>query len=354
MKVAVVNSSPTAYNLASHRIANYHRALGDQVEVIDGTGLFLPEVWESEKFYFSCIFTWDLPAMVDAVSLVLDRGATVEVGGPAATALPGYIKEQTGVEPFVGLDSRFEHVGGDDYRAVFTSRGCPRACGFCIVQEMEGRKMIEYEDYPIPVGKNPYVCDNNVLLTSWKHQVRMVERLKQVRNLDLNSGFDDRIFIRDPEKYYQLYSQLHLEAWRFAYDSPEQKEPIKACAEFLHGKGIDHRRIIVFCLVGYNTSLEESRERLQYLVDLEVSPYPMRYRPLDSVSKTYTPPGWEKGDMDFLFGYYGVPWKWRSVRWEEYKGNYKPGTSQDQIPFRTWQAQLQDMYGPPPPGMTVV
>lgn len=321
MRIAIINESYPAYNLASDRMRNFFGAQGHEV-------LFSPraDLWSAgcDRAYFSVIFTWDLPNTVQDINNLVKAGVEVEVGGPAATALPQYIESQTGVVPHIGLDQRFEHVPGDEYQAVFTSRGCPRACGFCIVQQMEGRKMIEYEDYPVPVGVNPYVSDNNILLTSWEHQVRMVERLKDVRNLDMNSGFDDRIFINDPERYYNLYKKLHLEAWRFAYDKPEQREPIKECAEFLHGKGIDYRRIIVFCLVGYDTTLAESQERLQYLVDIGVSSYPMRYRPLDSVIRNYTPPGWENGDLEMLFGFYGVPWRWRTIKWAEYTRNFKP------------------------------
>lgn len=319
VRIAIINESYPAYNLATDKMSNFF-SQGHEVLFSSRADLWSARC---DRAYISVIFTWDLPNAVQDIKNLVDAGVEVEVGGPAATALPQYIESQTGVLPHVGLDGRFEHVHGNEYRAVFTSRGCPRACGFCIVQQMEGREMIEYEDYPVPVGSNPYVCDNNILLTSWEHQVRMVERLKDVRNLDLNSGFDDRIFIRDPERYYNLYRNLRLEAWRFAYDKVEQREPIKECAEFLHGKGIDYRRIIVFCLVGYDTTMAESQERLQYLVDIGVSPYPMRYRPLDSVVRNYTPPGWKYGDMEMLFGYYGVPFVWRTIKWEEYSKDFK-------------------------------
>lgn len=321
MRIAVINESHPTYNLATHRMLNLFSREGHEV-------LYSPhaDMWSCrcDKAYVSIIFTWNLPEAVQDIRNLLAAGVEVEVGGPAATALPKYI-ESTGVKPHIGLDQRFEHVSGDDYKATFTSRGCPRACKFCIVKDMEGRQMIEYEDYPIPTGDNPYVCDNSILMTSWEHQVRMVERLKEIRNLDLNSGFDDRIFVKNMERYYALYKQLHMEAWRFAYDKPEQRKPVGLIAEFLHDKGVDYRRITVFCLVGYETTFQVSRERLQYLVDIGVSPYPMRYRPLTSVDKHYTPPGWNSKDMAMLFGYYGVPWRWRTCAWEEYQVDYKAG-----------------------------
>jgi len=194
------------------------------------------------------------------------------------------------------------------------------------VSRLEGKKIIEYEDFPVPVGKNPYILDNNILLTSWEHQKLVVERLKGVKNLDLNSGFDNRIFIRDPENYWSLYRELKLECWRFAYDVPEQKDAIKACADFLHNKRVDYRHIIVFCLIGGpGQTLDECIDKLQFLIDIGCSPYPMRYKPLDSIERECTPPGWQNGDLEALFQYFGVPWAWRTCTWKEFKLRYKPG-----------------------------
>ena len=234
MKIAVINPSFPAYNLAAHRMRVKFKNEGHDV-------YYSPHVdmWSRrcEKAYISVIFTWDLPAAVRDINNLLESKVEVEIGGPAVTAIPQYIVSETGITPHLGLDPRFEHIPGK-YQATFTSRGCPRDCGFCIVQLVEGRKMIEYDEYPIPTGKNPYVCDNNTLATSWGHQEEMVARFKHIRNLDLNSGFDDRIFIKDPEKYYNLYHQLRLEAWRFAYDNEEQRNAVKECADFLHTKKI--------------------------------------------------------------------------------------------------------------------
>jgi len=319
-KIAIINCSSNVYNFATAKMVNKFRAEGHEVFVSSHADMWARQC---DRAYLSAIFTYDLPALVTDVNNLLMAGVEVEIGGPGPTALPQYVAK-TGITPHVGLDERFEHIPGDNYEVTFTSRGCPRACSFCIVSRMEGRQIIEYDEFPIPSGQNPKLGDNNLLLTSWAHQELVVKKLKGVPNLDYNSGFDDRIFIKNPERYWQLYNELDLECWRFAYDSPEQREAIRACSEFLHSKGVDYRHIIVFCLIGGpGSDVDTDAEKLTYLIDLGTSCYPMRYKPLDCLTKTYDPPGWEPKMIDKLFNWGGVPWHWRTVKWPDFKKQAK-------------------------------
>ncbi|GAI20198.1 unnamed protein product, partial [marine sediment metagenome] len=95
MRVAVINSSyygmkpgDTIYNLGVEKIANYHRQLGDEVYCGPWGPMWLQGL---DKFYFSAIFTWDIPALIGAVNLVRSWSKEVEIGGPAATFMHKYI-----------------------------------------------------------------------------------------------------------------------------------------------------------------------------------------------------------------------------------------------------------------------
>jgi hypothetical protein len=328
MRVAVINSSPEVYNLATHKIAHYHEALGDEVVIASG-GLFLPEVWSADKLYFSAIFTWDLPAMVERINLFKSRGQQIEVGGPAATALPGWVENQTGIHPHVGLDDRFEFVKGD-FKMSFTSRGCRNHCGWCVVPKIEPEPR-EYDDFNIPVGENPYIGDNNLLMTSLKHQQLVVEKLKDVRNLDINSGMEAALFTEDT---YQLYSKLHLERWRLAFDSMAVEKEIERASEILRNHGVRYSNISTFVLIGFpGTTMEENIYRLEKTRALGMTPYPQRYVPLNSLTHKYTAKGFDNLELEKLRSYWVSANVWRSCSWEDFSKHFVLPVENGMVPM---------------------
>ena len=318
MKIAVLNVSYPIYNLATEKIVNFHRARGDEVYAGSASDFFCLNV---DKAYLSAIFTWDLPRLVGDANLLKRRGIEIEIGGPAATAMPQYIVDKCGITPFVGLDGRFEHVPGA-YQMVFTSRGCIRRCPWCVSHLIEPENR-EYDDFPIPVGKNPFIGDNCLLATSWEHQKLVVERMKKVRNLDINSGFDCRLFT---EEHYQLYSRLHLEAWRLAFDSMGVESAFERAVAILKNHDVDYRRILVYVLINYpGTTFEQCVYRLEKVRELGCSTYPQKFAPLVTVkARDYIAPGFEKEKVDMLRAYWCNPFAWRTVTWEEFKSKYKP------------------------------
>ncbi|HEC60705.1 MAG TPA: hypothetical protein ENI27_00445 [bacterium] len=317
--ISTINYS-SVYNLAVDKIANYYQQQGYQVLKEQAVTLF---TLKSQKVFLSAIFTYDLPALIQDANLLKQAGIEIEIGGPAATAMPEYVAEKTGVTPHSGLDERFEHINGE-YQMTFTSRGCIRKCPWCTVQKVEPIR-VEYDDFPIPRGKNPYLADNCILATSWEHQKLVVEKLKEVRNLDINSGFDCRLFT---EEHYQLYSQLHLEAWRLAFDAMEVEKAFERAVKILKNHDIDYRRILVYCLIGFpGTTFEECVYRLEKTRALGCSPYPQKYSPLNTVdARNYIAPGFEKEKLDMLRTYWCNPFVWRTCAWSQFKKQYKPET----------------------------
>jgi len=314
MKVAVINKSSQVYNLACHKIKNYHLSLGDEVIMAEKVDLFC---LQAKKAYLSAIFSWDVPNLVQDAQLLLASGIEVEIGGPGTTYLQDYIKEKTGLTPKYSLDQRFEHQPGD-YELVFTSRGCPRACPFCVVKEVEGTTIQTYPDFPIPSGPNPMIGDNNLLSTPIEHQKMVVEKLKHLPQIDINSGFDCRVFAKNLPFYFKLYSKLKIKYYRFAWDRPEQEKPIERTLKYLYWLGLDRHKVMVYILINWpGISVGEARRRAERVIKLGGMPYLMRFIPLDSLDRNYVAPEWTEGDIEELRSYYNFPQKWMSFSKEE-------------------------------------
>jgi hypothetical protein len=326
MKVAVINSShygmkasDRIYNLAVQKIASYHRIRGDEVYA----GRWEPILAQADKYYFSVIFTWDIPRMIEAVNLVRSWGKPVEIGGPAATFMHTYIHKMTGIEPHLGLDDRFEFVPGK-YEMTFTSRGCPHSCRFCGVKKVEPVHM-EYPDFPLA----RVVGDNNILGTSWEHQTMVVKKLATLGGkIDINSGFDVRFFT---EKHYALYSRLKLVQWRFAFDSMDVWDDVWRVAKMMRNYGLDRHQVMFYCLIGFpGTAPEEALFRLNTIRELGMAPYPMRFIPLNSLTHRYVAPGWTEELLFKMQTYYQTPYLWMADSWE----NFKPGKNKEILEAR--------------------
>jgi len=307
VKVAVINKSPQVYNLACQKIKNYHLSLGDEVILCEKADLFC---LGAKKAYLSAIFSWDIPSLTEDAKILLANGVEVEIGGPGTTFLTDYIKQEIGLLPKSSIDQRFEHQPGN-YELVFTSRGCPRACPFCVVKEVEGTQIQTYKDFPIPCGSNPMIGDNNLLATPLEHQQMVVDRLKHLPKIDLNSGFDCRIFAKKPDFYFKLYSKLKLKYYRFAWDHPEQEKPIEKTLKYLHWLGFDRHRVMVYVLINWQgITKDEARRRAEKIIALGAMPYLMRYTPLNWLKRDYVAPGWREEDIEELKSYYNFPQKW--------------------------------------------
>ncbi len=323
-----VRPGDTIYNLGAEKIANWHRARGDDVYCGPWAPLDLQDV---DRFYFSVIFTWDVPDLVRAVNMARSWGKEIEVGGPAATFMHTYIHTQTGVSPHRGLDARFERVPGQ-YEMTFTSRGCPHGCKFCGVKKVEPVD-IEYDDFPLA----PMIGDNNLTATSWAHQELVVNKMVNFAGkIDINSGFDVRFFTED---HLRLYSRLRLESaergrhWRFAFDTMEVEDDVRRVAAMMAAAGMDRHHVMFYCLIGFpGQTPDECHYRLRTIIELGFNPYPMRFTPLNSLRRNYVASGWTEEILQRMSAYYQTPYLWMTDTWE----NFRPGKSivpREQVPF---------------------
>jgi len=138
--------------------------------------------------------------------------------------------------------------------------------------------MIEYDEFPLA----PMILDNSILSTSWEHQQLVVNKLLNYRAIDINSGFDVRLF----EKHFRLYGRLNLTCWRFAFDSMDVEHDVRRVAVMMTAHGLDRHHVTFYCLIGFpGTTPEEGLYRLTTIVKLGMNPYPMRFFPLSRTDR---------------------------------------------------------------------
>ncbi len=316
-------------NLALARFSTMHKAQGDKVtHLIVDSRYQLPAV-APDKVYVSIVFSWDiLPLMnfMDRLSMFyphLKEKGMIEVGGVAPYFMKDFITDNFGVEPHTTCSRELDQVvpdpafyNDDDSSYVFTSRGCPNNCSFCIVPKCESDAYVieNWRDQINMSAKKIVVCDNNILATG-DHCREVFEYLteiahrdgtripgsRKVREVEFDGGFD---FRRINSENIELIRQVKHSKIRLAWDDVKYESKFDSAMRFLleafpkvSSRGL-HEEIEVFVL--YNCeftrdALEDTLYRIYKLFHhYRVMPYAMRYMPLDTLYyKQYVSPLWD-------------------------------------------------------------
>lgn len=93
--------------------------------------------------------------------------------------------------------------------------------------------------------------------------------------VDFNQGLDIRLMT---EEKAEMLKQIKMKNLHFAWDRYEDKEKIVPKFKmFKEITGIDYRKLGVFVLTNFDTTIEQDLERIYMLRDLGFSPYLMIY-----------------------------------------------------------------------------
>ena len=186
------------------------------------------------------------------------------------------------------LPEAIEHIMPDyslydiDYSMGYTSRGCIRNCGFCIVPEKEGHihDHAPLEEFVNANHDKVMLLDNN-FQASPKWQENLDYLIKYDYKVNFNQGLDIRLLTNE---FAQKLSEVNYQNWKFtrkslnfAFDDLRYEKRLRDGFRLLEHYGINLRDLSIYVLTGYNTTKDEDIKRFEILKEYGVNPYIMRY-----------------------------------------------------------------------------
>ncbi len=222
-----------------------------------------------DEVHVSATFTYDIPAAETLAEQWRALGVPVLVGGPAYGAPGGAFT------PGMYLKKGY----------VITSRGCPNACWFCSVPHREGKlRELEIHD-----GWN--VLDDNLLACSDGHIHSVFRMLRRQDDKPVLSGGLEAKRLKP--WHVQLIWESKVQRLYFAYDTPDDLEPLIHAGELLRMGGISaaSHHACCYVLIGYpGDSFTQAETRLIQTIRAGFMPYAMLFRDSDGA----TEPEWRK------------------------------------------------------------
>lgn len=243
--ILLIDIDSKIVNFALKKIEKYHLDKGD--EVIWNLPLFRNV---ADKIYVSCIFTknkWKCQ----------EWEGIAEIGGSGYSLTKKLPLEIEIIKPKINWG--------------FTSRGCIRKCGFCLVPQKEGNIHIVGDIYDIwdSKSKDIVLMDNNILALPDHFKVICQQLRKEKLRVDFNQGLDIRLLT--DELMEELKTIRHKE-YHFAWDG---KLDLSNKFKWLY---THLKRCTVYVLCGYNTTFNQDLDKFNKLKEIGHNGYCMRYK----------------------------------------------------------------------------
>lgn len=275
MRIALIDVDGHGFpNIPLMKLSAWHKQQGDSVEWYQP--LFSGHM---DRVYVSKVFSFtsDYEYYIDADEVIKGgSGYCIElVGG----------KEIYHAERDRQLPPEIEHIYPDyslypeltkDTAYGFMSRGCPRGCNFCHVAAKEGRKSYKVADLSEFWNgqKNIVLLDpNTIACPDWR------DILQQLINtgayVDFSQGVDIRLMTKEKA---EMIKRVKIKNIHFAWDRYEDKDKIVPKFKmFSELTGWDRRKMTVYVLTNFDSTIEQDLERIYTLRELGYWPYVMIY-----------------------------------------------------------------------------
>ena len=216
--------------------------------------LSLPEI---DEVHVSVAYTYDKPLAEELAYQWAAAGVPVKVGGPA-----------------------YDDPGGEFVPGMYlkpgytiTSRGCNNHCWFCMASRREGPlRELEIRD-----GWD--ILDNNLLQCSETHIRAVFEMLRRQPH---RPKFTGGLEAKELKPWHcQLLREAKSERMYFAYDTPDDYEPLVEAGRMLMEAGITPQSHVMACynLIGFRgDTFDQAQKRLEQTIRAGFMPYAMLYR----------------------------------------------------------------------------
>ena len=239
--------------LALMKLSAWHKQQGDEVEIFFPMNSY-DRVYKSKVFDFSPDFETCI-------------NATEVIEGGIAYGLENKLPEEV-----YHTMPDYSLYGITDTAYGFLTRGCPRNCSFCNVTQHQGNKSIKVSDLSeFWTGhKNIKLLDPNI--TACKDWRKLFQQLINSKaKVDFSQGIDIRTMTKEKVEYL---NKIRWDMLHFAWDNYEMKtyKMLQTCREYFK---VDGRKLTVYVLVNYDTTIDQDLERIYKLRALDYSPYVM-------------------------------------------------------------------------------
>lgn len=296
--------------------------------------------YNPSRILITSLFTYSWKPVHDAIEYYHDLFPNVEmlVGGIYATLMPdnlrnsfpfvrihkGLVQEAESVLPAYHLLKQVEKWKDWRKSIVFTTRGCIRKCPFCVVPKIEGKmKEPKYSILPlIHTSHNEVVIwDNNFLASPYAKDI-LIELRDGGFRADFNQGLDARLMT---EEFAGLLADIKSPSIHMAYDWSWEGPYISKAINYLESSGYIKRNLIFYVLHNFYDFKYQKGDtptdffhRIRDLAEWGASAYPMRFIPLDSLTRNgFISPLWTAEQLEMIadarrvLGYAGtfVPYK---------------------------------------------
>lgn len=215
-KILLINIDSTIKNIALEKIKMWHEQQGYEVIIEDYKFIscLFYDADDYESVWVSCIFDWNK----DKALSCKGKHKNINIGGSGVDLITVLPIEIDILKPKLNLG--------------FSTRGCIRKCGFCVVPKKEGNIHVAGDIYDIWDGKNKEITllDNNILAIP-EHFFKITDQiLKENLSVDFNQGLDHRLLTDDIVKRLK---EIKTPYYRFAFDHISYKPTVLKAIELL-------------------------------------------------------------------------------------------------------------------------